>query len=249
MMYKNHIHLNVNINKNKGKIMNKVVLALLLLAATSKVFAGDVADVTFEGGYNNTYLVNGAARTDGESPYAGVSAYKSTKYVDVGVSGVLLPDDGLDQSHWTATFGKTANVYTNVGLRLDGAVTRHQSGVAAVENSTEFGVKLSIVTPLANVYARGSFDIDLQQNGWFVGIQRVQNLPFGFYVTPAVEYGELSDYTAFVAKATLSRPVGVVTPYFEAAWVNNDFQTQNVNFAVRELDWDFVFSAGLKVTF
>lgn len=228
--------------------MNKV-LTLLLSVAAATVFAGEVANVTFEGGYNNTYLVNGVARTDGESPYAGVSAYKSTKYVDAGISGILLPDDGLDQSHWTATLGKTVNVYTNVAVRLDGAVTRHQSGVASIENSTEFGVKLTVVTPLVNVYARGSFDIDLEQDGWFVGAERVQKLPFGFYVTPAVEYGELSDYTAFVAKATLSRPVGVVTPYFEAAWVNNDFQTQNVNFAVRELDWDFVFSAGLKVTF
>jgi hypothetical protein len=236
--------------------MKKVLVLLSVLAALA-TSAGDNANISVEAGYNNQYIVNGVSRSEGTA-FVGVGAVKSLKYADVYLGGTLLANGDLDQSHWTLGAGKEVDVWKDVfSARADATVTRHQSGNFGIPNSTEFGVKLALPNKLATPYVRGSFDIDLDQKGAFVGIERAQKLPFGFVITPAVEYGKVfgdtSDYTAVNAKATLTRPFefsfGVLTPFASVGWYDNNFKAASYNWATREFSGDVVYSGGLRLTF
>ena len=236
--------------------MKKVLVLLSVLAALA-VSADHNSNISVEAGYNNQYIVNGVSRSEGAT-FVGVGAVKSLKYADVYLGGTLLANGDLDQSHWTLGAGKEVEVWKDVfSARADTTVTRHQAGNFGIPNSTEFGVKLTLPNKWATPYVRGAFDIDLDQKGAFVGIERAQKLPFGFVITPAVEYGKVfgnsSDYTAVNAKATLTRPFetsfGVLTPFASVGWYDNNFNAGNYNWATRELSGDVVYSGGLRLTF
>ena len=236
--------------------MKKVLVLLSVLAALA-VSAGENSNLSVEAGYNNQYIVNGVSRSEA-SPFIGVGAVKSLKYVDVYLGGTLLANGDQDQSHWTLGAGKEDSVWKDVfSARADATVTRHQAGSFGIPNSTEFGVKLALPNKLATPYVRGAFDIDLDQKGAFVGLERAQKLPFGFVITPAVEYGKVfgtsSDYTAVNAKASLTRPFetsfGVLTPFATVGWYDNNFKVGNYNWATREFSGDVVYSGGLRLTF
>ena len=236
--------------------MKKVLVLVSLLTALA-VTAADNSNLSVEAGYNNQYIVNGVARSEG-SAFVGVGAVKSLKYADVYLGGTLLANGDLDQSHWTLGAGKEVDVWKDVfSARADATVTRHQAGSFGIPNSTEFGAKLALPNKWVTPYVRGAFDIDLDQKGVFVGAERAQKLPFGFVITPAVEYGKVfgdaSDYTAVNAKATLTRPFefsfGVLTPFASVGWYDNNFNTANYNWATREFSGDVVYSGGLRLTF
>ena len=236
--------------------MKKVLVLLSVLAALA-VSAGDTSNISVEAGYNNQYIVNGVSRSEGAA-FVGVGAVKSLKYADVYLGGTLLANGDLDQSHWTLGTGKEVSVWKDVfSARADATVTRHQAGNFGIPNSTEFGVKLALPNKFVTPYVRGFHDIDLKQSGVFVGAERAQKLPFGFVVTPAVEYGKVfgasSDYTAVNAKASLTRPFetsfGVLTPFASAGWYDNNFNATKYNWATRELSGDVVYSGGLRLTF
>jgi len=232
--------------------MKKMVSLLAVLCAALVVNAADSASIGVEAGYNNHYIVNGVSRADG-TPFIGVNAIKSLKYADVYAGGTLLPNEGSDQSHWTLGAGKSFGLSEKFSLRATADVTRHQSGIAGIPNSTEFGAKVALNNPYVTPYVRGAFDIDLDQQGVFVGLSRTQNLFYGFTVTPAVEYGYVAEYTAVNAKATLARPFtfsfGNVTPYAEVGWFDNNFDGTKYNWATREFSGTVVYAAGLKLTF
>jgi len=236
--------------------MKKVLVLVSLLTALA-VTAADKSNLSVEAGYNNQYIVNGVARPEGTA-FVGVGAVKSLKYADVYLGGTLLANGDLDQSHWTLGAGKEVEVWKDVfSARADATVTRHQAGNFGIPNSTEFGAKLALPNKLATPYVRGAFDIDLDQKGAFVGLERAQKLPFGFVITPAVEYGKVfgdtSDYTAVNAKATLTRPFefsfGVLTPFVSIGWYDNNFKAASYNWATREFSGDVVYSGGLRLTF
>ena len=236
--------------------MKKVLVLMSLLTALA-VTAADNSNISVEAGYNNQYIVNGVARSEGTA-FVGVGAVKSMKYADVYLGGTLLANGDLDQSHWTLGAGKEVEVWKDVfSARADATVTRHQAGNFGIPNSTEFGAKLALPNKLVTPYVRGAFDIDLDQKGVFVGLERAQKLPFGFVVTPAVEYGKVfgdsSDYTAVNAKATLTRPFefsfGVLTPFASVGWYDNNFKAASYNWATREFSGDVVYSGGLRLTF
>ena len=236
--------------------MKKVLVLVSLLTALA-VAAGDNSNLSVEAGYNNQYIVNGVARSEGTA-FVGVGAVKSLKYADVYLGGTLLANGDLDQSHWTLGAGKEVDVWKDVfSARADATVTRHQAGSFGIPNSTEFGAKLALPNKWVTPYVRGAFDIDLDQKGAFVGLQREQKLPFGFAITPAVEYGKVygdsSDYTAVNAKATLTRPFefsfGVLTPFASVGWYDNNFDAAKYNWATREFSGDIVYSGGLRLTF
>ena len=224
------------------------LLAVLVTAVTATVTAADFATVGLDAGYNNYYTVNGVARAENTS-YVGFNAIKDVKYADVYVGGTLLPSDNINQSHWVAGLGRSLDLNKTFSLRLTADVTRHQSGDVGIVSSTEAGVKLALNNPYVTPYVRGSFDVDLHQNGFAVGLQRVQKLPYGFTITPAAEYGNFTDYNYWSAKATLARPVGFVTPYAEVGWVNDSFGASKYKFATREFNDAVVVAAGLKLTF
>lgn len=216
--------------------------------------AADKAAVAFvvDAGYNNYYLVNGVVRAE-DTPHVAAGVVKSFKYVDAYASATLLPNDGLDQSHWTLGLGKGLSVTKDLTARIDGTVTRHQSGVTGVENSTEFGAKLTLQNSVITPYVRGAFDIDLDQQGVFVGLSRTQNLFYGVTITPAAEYGYVNDYKSLSFKGTVARPFtfawGTLTPFAEVGWFDNDFNASKYNWANREFSGTVVYSGGLKLTF
>ena len=238
--------------------MNKVLVLVSFLTCLAVTAADNSnTNLTVEVGYNNQYIVNGVARSEGTT-FIGVGAVKSFKYADVYLGGTLLVNGDQDQSHWTLGVGKEVDVWKDVfSARADATITRHQAGGFGIPNSTEFGIKLTLPNKLVTPYVRGAFDIDLDQSGVFVGLERAQKLPFGFVITPAAEYGKVfgdtSGYTAVNAKATLTRPFefsfGVLTPFASVGWYDNNFYNVNYNWATREFSGDVVYSGGLRLTF
>ena len=234
--------------------MKKLVLLVMsLFAALSVARAADVANISLEGGYNNAYVVNGVAYAQ-DVPYASIGALKSLKYADVYVGGTLLADGQQDQSHWLVGAGKNLYTWKQFTARLDGNVIRHQTAGSGLANSTETGVKLALQNPWVTPYVRGAFNFELHQNAYFFGAERAQKLPYGFVLTPAVEWGKSTDYESFNAKASLTRPVsfgwGSVTPFAEVGWYNNGvYDAAARAFAVARFDNDVVYTAGIKVTF
>jgi hypothetical protein len=239
--------------KIKKKLnMKKLLVLWAALIAVVSINAADVANISVDAGYNNHYIVNGVSRAD-NTPALTVGAIKSFGVGDVYLGGTLLPNSGLDQSHWVLGAGKSVELNKDFSIRLTGDVTRHQSGIAGIPNSTEFGTKLALANPYVTPYVRGAFDIDLHQNGVFVGAYRTQKLFYGVTVTPAVEYGYVNNYETLQVKGTLARSfvtrIGTVTPYAEVGWFDNDFKTKDYNFATREFAGTVVYSAGVKFTF
>jgi len=234
----------------KNMFKSLMVTASLLVALS--ITAADNASVGVTAGYNNNYIVNGVVRNNASTLIA-VDAIKSLKYADVYLKGTLLPNNNLDQSHWVVGAGKSFDVFADFVLRSETDVTRHQSGVAGIPNSTEFGTKLSLKNSYVTPYVRVSHDYDLDQTGVSAGLYRVQDLPFGFTVTPLVEYGKFTDYQALVGKVTVARPFetvfGTVTPFADVGYVDNDFSTSKYNFATKELNGAVVVSAGLNLKF
>lgn len=232
---------------------NVLVLVLVSLLVSLTVTAADNSNISVEAGYNSQYIVNGVARSEGTA-FVGLGVVKSLKYADVYLGGILLADGDQDQSHWTLGAGKEVSVWTDVfSARLDTTVTRHQAGNFGIPNSTEFGIKLALPNKYVTPYVRGFYDVDLRQSGVFVGVERVQKLPYGFFVTPCVEYGNVEDYTAVNAKVSLTRPFefsfGVLSPFVSVGWYDNNFYAHNYNWATREFNGDVVYSGGLRLAF
>jgi|LakMenEpi03Aug12_release.lakeMendotaPanAssembly.Ray.scaffolds.fasta_scaffold416266_1 hypothetical protein len=234
------------------KNMFKSLVAIASLVVALSITAADNASVGVTAGYNNNYVVNGVVRNNASALIA-VDASKTLKYADVYLKGTLLPNNDLDQSHWTLGTGKAFDLFSDFSLRADADITRHQSGVTGIPNSTEFGAKLALKNPYVTPYVRGSYDYNLDQTGVSAGLYRVQALPFGFSVTPLAEYGKFTDYDAFVGKVTVARPFelsfGTLTPFADVSYVDNNFSTSKFNFATKELNGSVVVSAGLNFRF
>lgn len=234
------------------KNMIKSLLAIASLVVALSITAADNASVGVTAGYNNNYVVNGVVRNNASALVA-VDASKSLKYADVYLKGTLLPNNDLDQSHWTLGTGKAFDLFSDFSLRADADVTRHQSGVAGIPNSTEYGAKVALKNPYVTPYVRASYDYDLDQAGVSAGVYRVQSLPYGFTITPLAEYGKFTDYEAFVGKVTVARPFelsfGTLTPFADVSWVDNNFKYSKYNFATKELNGAVVVSAGLNFKF
>jgi len=228
------------------KIKNIVTATTALVSFA--IMADDTASLTFDAGYNNQYIINGVSRAEATA-YAGFAAIKPLKYADVYVSGVLLPKDGIDQSHWTVGTGKSVTTTDWLTLRFDATATRHQAGGFGIKNSTEFGVKVEAQNSFFTPYVRGAYDINLEQAGAGVGLYRTFELPFGFKTTPSAEYVKFERYDAATAKLNISRPIGNFVPYAEVGVIDNNFSTAKYRFATQELTAELVYSAGIKYTF
>lgn len=203
-------------------------------------------------GYNNNYTVNGVVRAK-PAPFFTFDASKSLKYADLYIGGILLPNNNLDQSHWTAGAGNKFNLFGDFDLRTDATVTRHQSGNAGIPNSTEVGLRVALQNPYVTPYVRGSYDYNLDQTGVAAGFYREQALPYGFKITPLAEYGRYTDYETLTFKASLTRPfetvVGTVTPFAEVSWLDNDFSVGKYNFALKEASGTVLYAAGISLKF
>jgi len=229
------------------------MLVLSMFAALSVASAADIANFNVDVGYNNYYVVNGVAYAQ-DTPYAGVGAVKSFKYADVYVGGLLTADSSQEQSHWFVGAGKSVSLWKEFSARLDGTVLRHQTDSVGIPNSTELGAKLALQNPWVTPYVRGAFNLELNQNAYFFGAERAQKLPYGFVITPAVEWGKSTSYEAFNVKGSLTRPVtfawGTVTPYAEVGLYNNNvFDVAAKRYSIGRFDNDVAYTAGLKLSF
>jgi hypothetical protein len=232
--------------------MNKLLkLAFLIATLTTAAFAQNApVNASLEAGYTSTYLVDGLSRTKA-TPFAGVSLGSTYYGIDVGVSGTVLPvNESLDESHWAFNVGKGFKLFEGVVLRADGSVIRHQAGEPNIPNSTEGNAKLSLSNIVFTPYVKGIYDINLEQYGYAVGIERPTSVFGWFTINPAVEYIKLSDSKNYIAKLGISRTLfGHLTVFAEGNYVKNDFAVSNFNFAREELDGEFVGSGGLRWTF
>lgn len=233
--------------------MKKIVSLLAVFFAAIAIKAADATNVGVDAGYNNYYVVNGTAFAK-DAGYAGLNAFKSFKYADVYAGGLLVANGSQDQSHWLLGAGKDLYTYKDFTARLDASALRHQTDSSGIPNSTEFGVKLSVPNKYVTPYVRGAFNVELEQNGYFVGAERAQKLVWGTVLTPAVEWGKSTSYEAFNVKATLTRPFsfdwGTVTPYVDVGLYNNNvYNVGPAVYALDRFDNDVVYSAGLKLTF
>jgi len=232
--------------------MNKLFnIALLIATLTTAAFAQNApVRASFEAGYTSTYLVNGLSRTKA-TPFAGVGLGSTYYGIDVGVSGTILPvSENLDESHWAFNVGKGFELFEDVVLRTDGAVIRHQAGDPNIPNSTEANIKIALQNKFFTPYAKGVYDINLEQYGYGVGIERPTSVFGWFTVTPALEYIKLSDSANAIAKLGVSRTFfDHLTVFAEATYIKNDFDVSTFNFARKELDGEVVGAGGLRWTF
>jgi hypothetical protein len=234
------------------KMLLTFVLSLLTTLTLTVVTATDIASISLDTGYNNHYVVDGVSYAK-QTPYAGIGAVRALKYADVYVGGLYVSDGSKDQSHWLVGAGKTVSVNTDFSLRLDGTAIRHQTAASGLPNSTELSPKLALQNDWVTPYIRGSFNLDLEQNGYFVGAERVQKLPFGFTLTPAVEWGRVTDYDAIHVKGTLAHPFttefGTVTPFVDVGWFDSSLKNAKSVYANNVFDNTVVYNVGLRVSF
>ena len=221
--------------------------------ASVAVFAADTESTitaSINAGYNNHYIVNGLAKTEGAA-IAGFDIGKTYYGVDAYVGGVVLPDsNGLDESHWKIGAAKTFSVTEKVGLRFDLQALRHQSSIVGGRNSIEIAPKISLINPIVTPYIRGSHDFKLAQSGYIVGLERPTDVFGWFTVTPAIEYGKFTDYEVAAAKVGVSRTFfNHLQPYAEVGWYDNNFDATKYNIATREFGGDIVATAGIRWNF
>lgn len=225
-------------------------LALLIATLTTAAFAQNApVRASFEAGYTSAYLVDGLVRTKA-TPFAGVGLGSTYYGVDVGVSGTVLPvSESLDESHWAFNVGKGFQLFEGLALRTDGSVIRHQAGDPNIPNSTEANIKVALSNIVVTPYVKGIYDINLDQNGYVVGIERPTSVFGWFNVNPGLEYIKLSDSATVAAKLGVSRTLfDHLTVFAEVTYLKNDFNIANFNFARKELD-GVVGSGGLRWTF
>lgn len=262
MILKNHVRHPVHITKQKqtkkeiinmNKVSKLVLTVLSVITVLSVAKAADIANFTIDSGYNNNYVVNGVTYAK-DTPFVNIGAVKSLKYADVYIGGVLTADSNNEQSHWLVGAGKSVAINKDFSIRVDGVALRHQTSTVGIDNSTELGTKVALQNPWVTPYVRGSFNLELHQNAYFVGAERAQKLPFGFVLTPSVEWGKSTSYEAFNVKSSLTRPFtfawGTLSPYAEVGWYNNNvFDVAEKTYALNRFDNDVVYTAGIKLSF
>jgi hypothetical protein len=167
------------------------------------------------------------------------------------VSGTILPvSENLDESHWAFNVGKGFQIFEGLVLRTDGSVVRHQAGDPNIPNSTEANIKVALSNIVFTPYVKGVYDINLEQYGYGVGLERPTSVFGWFTVTPALEYIKLSDSANAIAKLGVSRTFfDHLTAFAEVTYIKNDFDVSTFNFARKELDGEVVGAGGLRWTF
>lgn len=239
-------------NTIKSLITIGAALIALCVAAGTKVVADDSSPIngSVNAGYTTHYIVNGLSKTEGEA-FAGLNVGTTYFGVDTYLGGVVLPAiNGLDESHWNLGVGKTFEVAETVGLRADLSVWRHQSAIIGGRNSIELTPKIALQNKIVTPYIKGSYDFNIDQAGYIVGLERATDVFGWFTITPSVEYGKFTDYKTVAAKVSVTRTFfNHLQPFAEVGWYDNDFDPTKYNIATREFSGDVVAVGGLRWTF
>ena len=236
--------------------MKKLVAALLLTVGLHSTYAEDVAPSTslsLEAGYVDTLYINGVPRVS-EAPFVGAT-FSKPNALPLGLDltgGALLtvPNEDNSESHWNLGVGRTLG-FDSFGLRVGAELWRHQSGVSNVSDSTEIAAKVGLVNPVLSPYVKLVNDFELDQKGYALGVESSWAL-WGLGLAPSLSWNQFDDYDAIVASATVSYEtdlLGGLTPFGTVNWVDNDFDTENFDFASYEADGEWSWLVGLRYSF
>ena len=245
--------------------MKKLLSTFILSASLCSLNANDgnqsdlsTYNISLEAGYTSQLVVNGVARHGDRSAFAGFGFNKSLSLLDVKGSALLVPEPNGDssQSHWSLGVGKDIALGGwGLGLDADVAYRQHAAGIP---DSTELSATASLLNPLATPFVKVLSDLDLEQDGFSVGVTKSFDLlgadSFSLNVTPAVEWFEYTDYNSFLAAVDLNLTVengffSHFQPFGSITYVDSDIDTANFNFASKHLDGDVNVTVGLKYSF
>tara|TARA_R100000008_G_scaffold70093_1_gene47605 strand:+ start:5699 stop:6436 length:738 start_codon:yes stop_codon:yes gene_type:complete len=245
--------------------MKKLLSTFILSASLCSLNANDgnesdlsTYNITLEAGYTSQLVVNGVARHGDRSAFAGFGFNKPLSLLDVHGSALLVPEPNGDssQSHWNLGVGKDLAVGNwGLGLEADVAYRQHAAGIP---DSTELSASASLLNPLATPFVRVLSDLDLEQDGFSVGLTKSFDVlgadSFSLNVAPVVEWFEYTDYSSFTAALDLNLTVengffSHFQPFGSISYVDSDIDTADFNFASDDLDGDVNVTVGLKYSF
>ena len=233
--------------------MNKLFKVLTLASTLSAASLGaDLHGLSASVGvdYNTSYLVNNVSQAENAAT-AGLKVGVNHFGVDFYARGLFLADTSQDTGYrYGGGLGKSFGLTDGLSLKVDGAVDRAQTGQTNVLDYTEANILLSLRNAFLIPYVKGAYQIELDQYGYTVGLEKPFEL-FNFVtVNPAVEYTKMTDYEAYAAKITLTKTIWKnLSVFAQGAYIDNNFSTKAVNFATKELNGSLVGSGGLRWVF
>ena len=119
--------------------------------------------------------------------------------------------------------------------------------------NNELAGTLGLVTPLVTPFVGQTYDWRLEQNGLTFGLTKSYSIELQgeewFTLAPKVAYHVFEDYESVEAGARLALTKWQLSPFVGVNYVDNDFDTQNFNFATDEVDGDVIWTGGLSINF
>jgi hypothetical protein len=232
--------------------MNKLIKIIALIASLNIAAFAQTDNITasVDAGYDTSYLVNNVSQAE-NAVTTGLKVGATYFGVDFSARGLFLADTSQGNgSRWGVGLGKSFGIINGLSLRVDGAVDRAQTGQANIPDYTEADLKLSLQNNFFIPYVKGAYQVELDQYGYTVGVEKPFELFKFITVNPALEYTKMTDYEAYAAKITVSKTVWKnLSVFAQGAYVDNNFFANNVNFAVKELNGSVVGSGGVKWSF
>lgn len=233
--------------------MNRIISFFTAIGImASAALAADNISASIQGAYNTEYLINGVTYAS-DAPSAGFAIGSQYLGVDVGVNGTVLPTSkGLNQSIWGLGLGKafTVSEQDKLTLRATGNVSRLLSGNSIVPNTTFADVGVALENPYVTPYVKAAYGVEIEQLGVAAGLKRDFNIFGLFTATPSFEYGCFTDYSYYLGKIGVSRVLfGHLEVFGEGSFVHNSFDVLGGNFAIRQLDNEFIGGGGIRWRF
>ncbi len=239
------------------KLFGTFILSAGLCSLSAEDSDASAYTISLEAGYTSQVIVNGVAKHGDGAPYMGFGFNKPLSLANVYGSAKLVPepDGDTSQSHWTIGLSKELTV-GDWGLGVAAEASRHQHG-ASIPDSTELAAGVSLVNPWVTPYVKAVTDLDLDQDGYALGIKKDFSLggdSLSLTITPVVEWYKFTDYDSFVAGADVSAhvPNGFFShfkPFASISYVDSNIDLANFKFASEEIDGDVNVTAGLKYSF
>jgi hypothetical protein len=232
--------------------MNKFLSIVTLIASLNIAAFAETPNITasVDAGYDTSYLVNNVSQAE-DAVTTGVKVGATYFGVDFFARGLFLADTSQGNgSRWGVGLGKSFGIIDGLSLKVDGAVDRAQTGQANIADYTEADLKLSLRNNFFIPYIKGAYQVELDQYGYTVGVEKPFELFKFITVNPALEYTKMTDYEAYAAKITVSKTVWKnLSVFAQGAYIDNNFFGNNINFAVKQLNGSMVGSGGIKWSF